>query len=292
MHRGHQHLLAETIKNRPAGGTSCVFTFDVPPEQYFKGKYGLITSFPGKVERFFAYGIEEVAWLPFTIEFASMEAEHFVRNILVRQLNAKHIVCGFDFRFGRGRAGDCAFLKEMGASLGFTVTEVGAVQVNGEEAISSTLIRRLISDGELEQAARYLGYFPTYSGRIVHGEGRGRLLGFPTANLHIDPRMVLPPEGVYLTWCTLPDGRGVPAVASIGKNPTFSGTVQTLEVYILDFSGDLYGERLEVQFLYRQRGIHKYESAAQLQEQIEEDVRIARQLLQRFHLQDGRIVLR
>lgn len=269
-----------------------MFTFDLPPEQCFRGRFSLITSFAGKVEKIFAHGIEEIAWLPFDNKLASLSAENFIRELLVEQLAARHIVCGFNFRFGRDRAGDSAYLQKMGARHGYEVTEVGPVQGCAGEVISSTAVRSFIAKGELGQAARYLGYFPAYLGKVVRGQGRGRLLGFPTANLEIEPKLLLPAEGVYLTWCILAGQLGVPAVASIGKNPTFAGKIQTIEAYILDFSGDLYHQTLEIQFLHRLRGIYKYDSAPQLQQRIKEDIIAARQLLSRFHLQDGRIVLR
>lgn len=269
-----------------------MFTFDVPPEQFFRGQFRLITSFSHKAEKIIAHGIDEIAWLPFNDKLASLSAQDFIEELLLKQLAAKHIVCGFNFRFGKDRVGDSSYLREMGLRLGFEVSEVCPVHGGAEEIVSSTAIRALIAKGEIGQAARYLGYFPSYFGKIVRGEGRGRILGFPTANLEIEPKLLLPAEGVYLTWCILSDGKGVPAVASIGKNPTFAGKVQTIEAYILDFSGDLYHQVLEIQFLQRLRDIYKYESASELQRQIGEDVLSARHLLSGFHLQESRIVLR
>lgn len=285
-------MLEETRKLRPTQGTSCVFTFDVPPEQYFRGRFALLTSFPAKVDKILSHGIEEIAWLPFNQELATLAAEDFITEFLVKQLAARHVVCGFNFRFGRGREGDGAYLKKMGARYGYEVSEVGPVTGCAGETISSTTIRRLIAAGKLEQASHYLGHYPTYLGKVVYGEGRGRLLGFPTANLEINPLLLIPAEGVYLTWCIFENNLGVPAVASIGKNPTFAGRVQTIEAYILDFDGDLYHRELEIQFLQRLRGICKYDSPAELQKQIGADISAARRLVGGFHCQAGRIVLR
>ncbi len=245
------------------------------------------------MEKIFACGIEEVAWLPFTQELAALSAQDFIRKLLVEQLAAKHIVCGFNFRFGRHREGDSAYLKKMGLRYGYEVTEVGAVQSPTGKVMSSTAIRGLIAAGNIGQAAQLLGHFPAYLGKVVRGAGRGKLLGFPTANLEIDPRLLLPAEGVYLTWCLLENSQtAVPAVTSIGKNPTFAGHIQTIEAYILDFSGDLYHQSVEIQFLQRLRGIRKFDSSGELQRQIEEDITAARRLMGGFHCQEGRIVLR
>lgn len=292
VHLGHQALLLETLKRRPLGGSSCVFTFDQPPEQYFRGQRALVTSFAQKVRRIQDFGIDEVAWLPFSADVAAVRADQFVEWLLVEQLQAREVICGFDYRFGQKRSGDVEYLRKRGLELGFGVTVVPPVEGVSGEIISSTTIRILLSQGELNKASTYLGAYPSYVGRVVRGAGRGRLLGFPTANLQMDPSSLLPSEGVYLTWCILGDNLGVPAVTSIGKNPTFAGEVQTIEAFILDFSGDLYDQELEIQFLARLRGIVHYASPQQLQAQIEADVRMARQMLVGFHLQDQRIVLK
>lgn len=291
VHLGHQKLLELAVENKPPGGSSCVFTFDVPPEQYFRGQFRLLSSFERKVELIHSFGIEEVAWMPFGPEIASVSAEDFVLDILLGELKATHVVCGFDYHFGHKRSGSAEYLQEMGEKHGFGVTVVSSVHGNGGQVISSTLIRNLLAEGKLEEVVKYLGYYPSYAGLVVKGEGRGRQLGFPTANLHIQPTLVLPSEGVYLTWCILPDGQGVPAVTSIGRNPTFAGTVQTVEAYILDFAADLYNETLQIQFLHRMRDMVRYSSAQELVDQINEDVKNAKQLLAQFRLQDDRVVL-
>lgn len=291
VHKGHQGLLKTTLRLKPQGGTSAVFTFDMPPEQFFKGQPRLVTPFERKAQLLRDFGIDEVAWLPFTYELASVEAHSFVQQILVEGLRAKEVICGFNFRFGHQRKGDVEFLKEQGLRYGFNVNIVDPVQGDGGEVISSTLIRRLISQGDLAKACRYLGYYPGYLGTVVQGAGRGRKLGFPTANLEFNPDLVLPGEGVYLTWCILPSGQGLPSVTSIGKNPTFTGEVQTIEAFILDFDADLYNQVLEVQFLQRLRDITRFDSVDKLKEQIRQDVEISRELLPAFRLQGSRIVL-
>lgn len=292
VHRGHQKLLEMAVLHRPHQGSSAVLTFDVPPEQHFKGQYRLLSSFRSKVDLIRAQGIDEVAWIPFGPEISSLEAHEFVQRILLDELKAVHVICGFNYRFGKQRAGDVRFLEEQGRVHGFEVTVVPSVQGRGGQVISSTLIRQLLAEGQLEQAVEYLDRYPSYSGTVVRGEGRGRKLGFPTANLQIDPLLVLPGEGVYLTWCLLPSGQGVPALTSIGRNPTFDGQVQTVEAYLLDFAEDLYGQTLEIQFLQRMRDMIRYRSPQNLQEQIKADIQEARRLLSQFRLQDSRVVLK
>src|SRR5690554_3945518 len=237
VHLGHQALLQAALDNCPEGGCSSVFTFDLPPEQFFRQNYRMLCSFEHKARLIRDFGIDEVVWTPFSYEVAQVEPEEFI-NILAHKLHAVHVVCGFNFRFGHKGRGTVDMLIAKGAELGFSVTVVPPVEHG--QVISSTRIRGLIAEGAVDEAAVLLGRFPSYQGTVVAGEGRGRQLGFPTANLETDPRIVLPGEGVYLTWAVLGDGRGHLSVTSVGKNPTFAGDRQTVEAYILDYSGDLY----------------------------------------------------
>lgn len=249
----------------------------------------MLCSFEHKVRLIREFGIDEVIWTPFNYDVARVEAEEFI-DLLVNQLQAVHIVCGFNFRFGHKGRGSVELLQEYSEKLGFDVTVVPAVSLEGQ-AISSTRIREMIADGKVDEAAELLGRYPSYRGTVVAGEGRGRKLGFPTANLEIDPRIVLPGEGVYLTWAVLSDGRGYPAMTSVGKNPTFAGDRQTVEAYILNYSGDLYNQSVELQFLKKTREIVRFKTAQELEVQIAEDVKLAEELIDRFHLQGNRIVL-
>ncbi|HHY10442.1 MAG TPA: bifunctional riboflavin kinase/FAD synthetase [Firmicutes bacterium] len=292
VHLGHRQLLKNAVALKPKGGTSAALTFDVPPQQYFRGEKRLLISFQQKMALIRRCGIDEIAWLRFDHKLSSLAAEDFVAGILLQELRTEHVICGLDFRFGKKRAGNPQLLKKMGERLGFQVTIVDPVKSNGQEMISSTAIRQLISRGEIEKAAALLGYYPCYLGKVVHGAGRGRRLGFPTANLEIGPGILLPKEGVYLTIGILPGGESSPAVTSIGKNPTFRGKVQTIETFLLDFTGDLYGQKMELQFLKRLRAIESFPTAAKLQKQIEADVSLARTLLTEFHLQGSKVVLR
>ncbi|NLJ81266.1 MAG: riboflavin biosynthesis protein RibF [Firmicutes bacterium] len=290
VHRGHRQLLKAALKHRPSAGTSAVFTFDLPPQQVFQQDIRLLTSFAQKVELIQNLGIDEIAWLPFNQELAALSAQDFVLEILVKGLRAEHVICGFNFTFGSARGGTPRLLEKMASRYGFGVTIIPPITFENGRVINSSTIRDLIAGGKIEQAAALLGYFPFYQGRVVRGSGRGRRLGFPTANLRIDPQVLPPKEGVYLTRCLLGD-QSLPALTSIATNPTFAGRSKTIETYILDFNRELYNQELKLQFLRRLRDIICCPSAAALQKQIKADVALARRLLPGFHLQGLKIVL-
>jgi riboflavin kinase/FMN adenylyltransferase len=250
----------------------------------------MLCSFDHKAKLIREFGIDEVIWTRFSYEVAQISAEDFVEELLVKRLHAVHIVCGFNFRFGHKGQGSVEMLAALGPKQGFTVTVVPEV-TSDELPISSTRIRALVAEGNVEEAALLLGRYPSYQGTVVKGMGRGKRLGFPTANLEVDPRIVLPGDGVYVTWAILRDGRGYLSVTSVGKNPTFAGDKQTVETYILDYSGDLYNQDIELQFLQKTRKIERFHSAAALKQQISADVDTARQLIGRFRLHGNRIVL-
>lgn len=271
VHLGHQKLLEETIARKPAGGTSCVFTFDIPPEQYFRGRLRLVSSFERRVELFRSSGIDEVTWLTFGPDLTTMAAEDFVGRILVHELKAKAVICGYNYRFGSKRGGDVQYLQKQGEHHGFSVTVVPPVQGKSGQTISSTAIRQLLSEGDLAQASAYLGYYPTYEAAV------GQLSIGSSLYLRIDPNLVLPGQGLYLIWCALPGSQGVPAIAW----PVDEG----IKSVFLDRDFELRAEAVDVQFLYKLRGYGPYQVT-------ESDVVKARQLLPGFYLQDARVVLK
>ncbi|MCK9524822.1 MAG: bifunctional riboflavin kinase/FAD synthetase [Limnochordia bacterium] len=274
VHRGHQKLLEKTIALTPRGGTSSVLTFDIPPEQYFRGDLRLVSTFQRRVGLFRSFGIDEVAWLRFGPELTSMEAEYFVEKILADEIRAKEVICGYDYRFGKGRLGDVAFLQKQGERYGFSVTVIPAVQGEGGHTISSSAIRQLLRQGDVTQATEYLGYYPTYQVTVEQASGGS---GF---RVRFDSALVLPIEGVYLISCFLASGQGMAAIAW----PQTTGQMNA--VFLGEHpphTGDQ--EVLEVQFLSRLRGGKP--SAA-----TESDVLKAHELLPGFHLQDARFVLK
>lgn len=272
MHLGHQKLLDETIARKPPEGTSCVFTFDIPPEQYFRGRLRLVSSFERRVELFRSSGIDEVAWIIFGPDLATMTAQDFVEKILVNELRAREVICGYNYRFGSKRGGDAQYLKEQGEHYGFFVTVVPPVQGESGQTISSTTIRQLLSEGDLSRAAEYLGYYPTYQ-VVVEEPSQDSFL-----RLKIDPDLVVPGQGVYLIWCALSQSQGVPAIA-------WRWDKQRIEAVFLDADVERSLEAMDVQFLHRLRDCGPHQL-------INSDLAKARQLLPGFYLQDGRVVLK
>lgn len=256
VHRGHQALLRHLCQRaRQLGATACVVTFDPHPQLVLHRRPfpGILNTLPEKLAHLQRLGIDEVLILPFTAEFARTEPEAFVRQWLVGPLQLRGILVGHDHMFGRDRRGDRLLLQRLGAELGFVVEEFPALRLGGT-VVSSSLIRRALQAGSVEQAAELLGYPYTLCGTVVHGDGRGRQLGFPTANiLPEDPHKLLPGYGVYIVTlhiaCTLYAG-----LASYGVRPTIGqGLAPQLEVYVLDFHGSLYNERLCLSFWKRVR---------------------------------------
>jgi riboflavin kinase/FMN adenylyltransferase len=274
VHLGHQRLLQEAIARKTLGGTSCVCTFDIPPEQYFQGRLRLLSSFQTRVELFLAFGIDEVAWLPFGTEFTSMEAQDFVTKFLVNELRANEVICGYNYRFGSKRGGDAAFLQEQGKLYGFSVTVVPPVTAKDGQTISSTAIRKLLAQGRLAAAARYLGYYPSYRGEITRADRGDR----SPLTARFDPALVLPGEGVYLTRCLGPKHEGAFALAAV------RGACD-IELFMLDSRGQGFGHLLDVQFVHRLGDVGSAPPG-------ESERMAARQLLPGFHLQDGKVVLK
>ncbi len=283
VHCGHQALLkylrrwAQQVR-LPA----CVVTFE-PHPQLVLGRQpplGILTPLPLKRELLQRIGIDELVVAPFTPEFARTSAEEFIRHYLVERLHARGILVGHDHMFGHGRQGNLELLRRYGAELGFTVEYFPPVVRDGL-TVSSSLIRRMLHAGDVDTAVRLLGHPYTVCGTVVRGDGRGTRLGFPTANLQPDdPHQLLPAYGVYIV-STHIAGRLYAGLASYGVRPTFgSGLAPQLEVYLLDFSGQLYNEHLCVSFWSRVRAEERFPDADALQRQMQADEAYCRQWLQ------------
>jgi riboflavin kinase/FMN adenylyltransferase len=226
-------------------------------------------------------GVDEVVALPFDSAFAELSPEEFGRSILSHRLNARQVMVGANFRFGRGASGSAEDLIAQGKTIGFSVTAIGLVVVRGKP-VSSTRIRRLVAEGRVEEAAELLGRPHVVEGYVEGGAGRGRVLGTPTANLEPLAGLAVPAPGVYVTRTLIADGVTRPSVTSVGTNPTFeSDGVLRVETFLLDFTGNLYGKRIRVEFLEWVRPQHIYGDPALLQERIAEDVRVARAFFER-----------
>ncbi len=280
VHLGHQAIFKKVVERaREIKGTSIAFTFEPHPLKVLAPERSpkLLNTFHGKMELVEAAGIEVVICANFTREFADQNPEDFARDVLHKKIGVREVYVGYDYAFGKGREGSIKSLKEMGKTYGFEVGVVDAVQVDGT-AVSSSIIRELISAGRVSEAVPFLGRRYTIEGEVVHGSHRGQSLGFPTANLHIANEL-LPAYGVYAVLVTV-DRRRFKGVASIGVRPTFDAGPVSVEVYLFEYTGDLYGMHMDVSFVKRLRGEEKFRDAESLVRQIRKDVQEAELVLQ------------
>ncbi len=283
VHLAHQ-VLVEAARARAAarGGTAVALTFDPHPARIVDPRRAprALMTLEQKAEVMAALGVDVLAVLPFDTERAAQKAEEFAHEVLGEQLGARVVVVGTSFRFGRGRAGDAVLLSSVGGALGFEVVAVPPVEHDGAP-ISSTRVRQALEAGRVDEAYALLGRFFFVDGRVVRGEGRGRALGFPTANLLV-VNETLPAGGVYASWCRPFDteaGQRLPAVVNLGRRPTFGGGDTTVEAHVLDQHLDLYGQRLRLEFVARLRDEQPFPGAQALTEQIGRDIARARPLL-------------
>ncbi len=282
QHRGHLALLQAVVEAaRATGGTPVVLTFDPHPVRILAPQVELrfLTSMEEKLERFAEAGVAEVVFLEFTPALAALTPEEFVRQVLCEAIGVRELFVGDHFAFGKGRAGRVADLQRLAVRYGFRVHPIPPVRVDGE-IVSSTRIRQLVQEGEMAKAARLLGRPYALSGVVVRGEHRGQSMGWPTANLHLPPGRVIPPDGVYATIMVWRE-RTFPSVAYIGTRPTFGSGERLLEVYVLDEALDLYGQEVSVRFIERLRGDQVFASAEELAARITVDVSLARASLGR-----------
>ncbi|HEX78460.1 MAG TPA: bifunctional riboflavin kinase/FAD synthetase [Dehalococcoidia bacterium] len=280
VHLGHQHLIAHLRQRaQETGWLGGVVTLRHHPLEVLSPgvEPAYLTSLEERTQLLHQSGADFVAVVSFTPEVAQMRASQFLESVQ-RQLRMRGLVAGPDFALGRDREGDTAALKALGDKMGF-IMEVVPPKMLEAEVVSSTAIRRALGQGDMPRVSQLLGRPYRLSGRVVSGVERGRQLGFPTANLEIEPTRAIPADGVYITRAYLSQ-RAHPSVTNIGLRPTFGGQQRTVEVFLLDYQGDLYGEELSIELVKRLRGEIAFASAAELQEQIERDVEQARAWLQ------------
>lgn len=280
VHLGHQAIFQKVVERAKAiKGTSIAFTFEPHPLKVIAPERSpkLLNTFHGKMKLIECAGIQIVVCAEFDREFADQHPEEFARRILVDGLGVREVYVGYDYAFGKGREGSIASLKEMGERYGFTVGVVDAVQVNGT-VVSSSRVRDLVNEGRVDAAPLYLGRFYSIEGNVVHGASRGHTLGFPTANIQTVNEL-LPAYGVYAVR-TLVGGRSLDGAASIGVRPTFGDGPVSIEVFLFDFDGDLYGKHVEVAFIKRLRGEEKFPDADALVNQMHKDVEQAKAALE------------
>lgn len=284
-----------------------VVTFDPHPQEFFTGQSKkLLTPLAEKVELLEAMGVEQLVLLPFDRELAALTAPEFVEEILVRQLQASRISVGMDFRFGQGRAGTAVDLQAIASNYGIDVTLVGLHTCGEGERISSSVIRESLASGDLRRANQLLGRCYSLVGRIIRGQQLGRTIGFPTANIELPPSKFLPRFGVYAVRVLVKNGNGtiedesssyewenpkslmpgqtsdlslIDGVMNVGCRPTVDGQEPSVEVHLLDWSGDLYGQTLSVSLVEFLRSEQKFASLEALKTQIQTDCDVARSVL-------------
>ena len=289
VHLGHQ-ALANWVTERAAalGLSTAVVTFDRHPAQVLRPSSAplLLCDLDQKLELLSRTGIDQAVVLRFDEERSNESPEDFVRTVLVDSLHAKLVVVGEDFHFGHRRSGNVALLAEMGAELGFEVIGHHLVGTDGADArpelqVSSTAIRRALAEGRLDDANTMRGRSHEMRGPVVPGDQRGRTIGFPTANVAIASEILLPADGIYAGRLVRADGEELPAAIYLGRRPTFyeDAEASLLEVHCLDWSGDLYGERVGVRLDHRIRGDRRFDTVEELRDQLAIDCSEARELL-------------
>ena len=280
VHLGHRAILTRVCQRaRELGGQAVAVTFNPHPVKVLRPEVNLpmLTTQDQKLRLLADAGLDAVVVLPFTRELAALPAREFVHRYFLERLRVREVVVGHDYCFGRGREGNIDLLKEMGRSHGFTVQLVWAVEVDGA-VVSSSLIRAMLRLGKVVPANQLLGRHYGVVGQVVTGKGRGaKLLGIPTANIRPDNEL-LPATGIYAVYVHRGD-EIIPGAANIGTCPTFENGEFSLEVHLLDFDGELYGERLGVEFVARLREERRFPSLEALAAQIHADIAAAREVL-------------
>ena len=279
VHLGHQQLLQRLKAMAASSGLlSVVLTFRNHPRLVLSPEVKLhcLTTLEERIALLEAQGVDMVIAIDFTKELSLLKAQEFVA-LLSRLLKMRGLVVGPDFALGHRREGNISALKHLGAETGFWVEPVEPV-VMGKSVIKSSAMRSLITQGDVANASRMLGRWFSLTGQVVEGERRGRMLGFPTANLLLESNLVIPADGIYATWGTV-EGQRHQAATCIGVRPTFGPGKRTVEAYILDFEGDLYGKPVTLEFASRLREERAFSSADALIKQMELDVEQARAVL-------------
>jgi riboflavin kinase / FMN adenylyltransferase len=282
LHLGHQLIVRTVVERaRAMNAVPTVITFDPHPRAVLHPASAppLLQTLDQKVEGFGVLGVEQTIVVRFTHEFAQIRAEEFLRDVVKERLHAKEIYLGKGFAFGHDREGNIDLLRRVSQDLGFFADEVPEVQVRGQR-VSSSRVRQLLKEGKVNLARRLLGRPYGVEGIVERGDERGHRLGFPTANVHPKNR-VIPRNGVYVTGALI-DGHWRRSVTNVGLRPTFGGdTEPSVETFVIDWAGDLYGDVVRVRFLHRLRDERKFNSVDDLKKQIESDVGRTRNYFER-----------
>lgn len=277
VHRGHQALIKKCVQEcQDYSWHSAVFTLHPHPSMMKEQNEGmkLLNTIPEKAARIEKLAVNYLLLFPFNKQTAAITPEDFIKEYLVDRFHVKKIYVGFNYSFGREGQGTPHLLKEMGKQYGFDVFILDPVVVD-QEVVSSTMIRQKYREGDVHNAAKLLGYWPTLEGIVTLGDQRGKSLGFPTANLAIKESLLLPAFGVYAAWAEH-NGTMYPAIVNIGIKPTFQSIQPTVEVHIFQYQENLYGQKLAVHLLNYIRAEQRFDNPQQLQKQVELDIQTVR----------------
>lgn len=273
VHIGHQKIIQRLVSDAENEAlTPTILTFFPHPKTITDPENApkQLQTLSEKIKKLQEFGVQQLVIQSFTKEFSELSANDFVKEILIKRLNIRKIIIGYDHRFGKNRSADIQDLRKFGAIYGFSVEEISAQEID-TISVSSTKIRKALSQGLVQTANTYLGHDFTISGEVIHGQKLGRKLGFPTANIRItESYKLVPKEGAYVVTSTI-DNQRIYGMMNIGKKPTLEGNNQTIEVYFFDFSKDLYGRFLEISLLDFLREEEKFTSLEALKNQLKKD---------------------
>jgi len=273
VHLGHKHLISQLVgKAEQENSLSAVVTFRQHPQEVLHPdvKLPFLTDLAEREKLLKNEGVDIIVPITFTAETSRLSARDFT-SLLKKYLHMRGMVIGPDFALGRKREGSADALCELGREMGFSVTVVPPVVIDGE-VVSSTAIRQALSDGDVAKVWRLAGRGFSLRGNVVAGTGRGVALGFPTANLNVGIAQALPADGVYASWAGI-NGQVFPAMTNIGTKPTFGDNMRAVEVYVVDYQGELYGREIQVEFVERLREEKKFDSVEALKQQMSRDVK-------------------
>ena len=285
VHAGHKVLINTVIvKARLRGARSVIVTFDPHPREIINpGAAGikLLSTLEERSELLADLGIDEMIVIPFDRDFSLLTSEEFVRDIIWEKIGLSEFVIGYDHQFGRNREGTIETVQQLGRELGFD-THVVSKQEVGDKTVSSTVIRKAIQEyGDMKFAAKLLERMYILNGTVVHGDKRGKKIGYPTANVHLEnPKKITPRRGVYAVWVRI-DGKYYGGMMNIGVRPTFEGSTETLEVHIFGFNKDIYGVEIQIQFVDRIRDERSFSGIGELKAQLKNDEQAVQKVLKK-----------
>lgn len=280
VHLGHQKIIRKALEEaKTRRAKSLIFTFHPHPMKVLKGEEApkLLSTLKDRIEILREFNPHYLFIKKFDLAFAKIPYDSFVKEYLFQTFEAKDLIVGRDFSFGFKGLGSVKYLKEMEEECGFRVWDLDTVKIQGIK-VKSTFIRKLVLEGLVHKIENFLGRPFSIGGKVVYGYGQGRMLGFPTANLRPSPHIITPPEGVYVVEVFLGE-KVFPGIANLGFCPTFKGKPFTIEIHLLDFTGDLYKQKMKVAFLKRLRGEIAFSTTEDLKKRIKRDMELAREFL-------------